>query len=201
MKKLALPVLFILIMLTLIGCSKSATETSRDSSPKTEQTESGVIVEKEIFDIKLNLPNSLFTGKNLETVKKDALAQGVHEVIINNDGSLTYIMSKGKYREMMDGIGKSINDSITEFLSKEENKNIFKEIVFNKDYSELNVKVDSGHYAPLDEIRIAGFKISSMVYQAFNGVDKSKMVIKTNIMDSSGAMIKTNIMDSSGTIK
>ena len=182
----------------MFGCSKSPTQASQDPVQKTEQTESKVIVEKEIFDVKLNLPASLFVGKDLESVKKDALAQGVHDVTINGDGSLTYIMSKSKYREMMDGIAKSINDNISEFLAKEENKSVFKEIVFNKDYSELTIKVDSGHYNPANEFSLVGFKISSMMYQAFNGVDKSRMVIKANIMDSNGTMIKTSTMDSNG---
>lgn len=189
MKKLAVSLLSILIVSTLLGCSKSVNEVS----PKTEQTDSKVVVvEKEIFDVKLNLPASLFTGKDLEAVKKDAIAQGVHDVILNGDGSLTYIMSKSKYREMMDGIAKSINDNITEFLAKEENKSVFKEVVFNKDYSELNVKVYKEKYSPFNGAGLIGFGISGMMYQIFNGVDKGKIAIKTNIMDSNGAMISTS---------
>jgi hypothetical protein len=175
----------------LFGCSKKATEA--DSTTKTEKADSKVVVvEKDVFDVKLNLPASLFEGKDLETVKKDAIAEGVYDVILNRDGSVTYIMSKGQYRKMMDGIAKSVNDNVTEFLSKEKNKEIFKEIVFNKDYSELNVKVYKERYSPFDGVGIIGIEISGMTYQIFNGVENDKISVKTNIMDSGGTIISTS---------
>ncbi|WP_308898457.1 hypothetical protein [Candidatus Desulfosporosinus nitrosoreducens] len=92
---------------------------------------------------------------------------------------------------MMDKMAASINDSITEFLAKDENKNVFKNISFNKDYSELNVKVDAEHYAPLNEISLIGLQLFGSIYQTFNGTEKK--AVKTNIINySNGTVIKTS---------
>jgi PBP1b-binding outer membrane lipoprotein LpoB len=154
--------LLIMALLLLVGCSSETTPaTSPQQSSSVEQAESdSVKVEREIFDVKLNLPASLFEGQDLEAVKKEALAEGVHEVTINADGSLTYIMSKSQYREMMDRMGESINDSITEFLASEDNKGVFKEIKFNKDYTLLTAKVDSALYTDFDQINL---RVSGLV--------------------------------------
>ena len=180
------------ILVLLTGCSKSTTE---KQSPKTEQTEQQELsVEKELFDVKLNLQASLFEGQDLEQVKKDALDEGVHEVNINGDGSLTYIMSKSQYRKMMNEIAKSIDDYTKEFLSNDENKSIFKDIAFSNDYTELNVKVDASQYNEMSDFSLIGLNFHGLMYQAFDGVDSSKLALKTNIINySSGEIIKTSV--------
>jgi hypothetical protein len=154
MRKVLVLVLCLSLVFGLIGCSGSpktdtpaTTQTEQTAQP--EQTESkGINVEKELFDVKLNLPASMFEGDDMEEVKKNALAKGIHEVTVIADGSVTYIMSISKHKEMMDGIKKQLADSVTEFLADEENTATFKDVTFNGDYTEMTVKVDKAQYAP-----------------------------------------------------
>ncbi|EHQ89394.1 hypothetical protein [Desulfosporosinus youngiae] len=185
MKKILIFVLTIFIASSLLGCSKT---NSAAGQPEEKQ-----VVEKELFDVKVNLPASLFKGKDFETIRKEALDKGVHDVVQNSDGTITYVMSKTQHREMMDDLAKSINDITTEFLAAEENKTIFKQIEFNKDYTEINVKVDPAQFTEWSQIGLIGFTFSGLMYQSFNGVEPGKITIKTNIIDNStGSVIKTS---------
>ncbi|HHY26351.1 MAG TPA: hypothetical protein GX523_06300, partial [Desulfitobacterium dehalogenans] len=188
MKKILVYVLTIFIASSLLGCSKTTADSNSEAGPEQKK-----VVEKELFDVKVNLPTSFFEGKDFEAIKNEALGKGVHDVVKNSDGTITYVMSKTQHREMMDDLAKSINDMTTEFLASEENKKIFKQIEFNKDYTEINVKVDSAQFTELIQISLLGFTLSSLMYQSFNGVEPGEIAVKTNIINNStGSIIKTS---------
>ncbi|HHU21888.1 MAG TPA: hypothetical protein GXZ52_00470 [Clostridiales bacterium] len=191
MKKIVAILLTFFLFFGLTGCGNSPKQAESDSTAQTEQTESPKIeVEKELFDVKLNLPASMFEGQDMETVKKDALAEGVHEVIVNDDGSVTYIMSKKQHRAMLEEIDKSISESVTEFLAEEENKAIYKAIEFNKDYTEMTAKVDPAQYVAFANLNLLGLEFSAVMYQMFSGIKDAK--VKVNIANhSTGEVVES----------
>ncbi|XCH79048.1 MAG: hypothetical protein WHF31_16260 [Candidatus Dehalobacter alkaniphilus] len=195
MKRIMPIMLCLSLVLGLTACGGgTSTQKSEETTVQTEQTvqsdNSKINVEKELFDVKLNLPASMFEGQDMEQVKKDALAEGVHEVTVNSDGSVTYIMSKSQHREMLNEIKKQIADSVTEFLADEENKATFKAVTFNGDYTEMTVKVDKSQYAAFSTLNLLGLEFTAVMYQVFNGVEDGKL--KVNMLDySTGEVVES----------
>ena len=78
-------------------------------------------------------------------------------------------MSKSKYKEMMKEMGDSVLSTIDEIVNSEDYTSI-KEISYNKDFTEFDVKVNRQQYEEgFDGFAIVGLVIVSTYYSAFEG--------------------------------
>jgi uncharacterized lipoprotein YehR (DUF1307 family) len=188
MRKLISMILITLLVLSLVACGNSEPKNTTPSEERPEQK--GIEVEKELFDVRLNLPASLFEDEDMGEVKKDAAEKGIHDVVVNEDGSVTYIMSKSQHRKLLEDLRKTLDENIAKMLSEDEG--IFKEISFNGDCTELTVKVDIENYTAFDNLSLLGHEFSGIMYQVFNAVPDVEQAVKTNIVDhQTGEVIDT----------
>ena len=126
-------------------------------------------VNKGILNVDVTLPASLFIDSTEEEIIAEAKENGVTETVVNEDGSVTYTMSKSKYEEMMKEIGDSIVSTIDEIVNSEDYTSI-KEISYNKDFTEFDVKVNRQQYEEgFDGFAIIGLVMVSTYYSAFEG--------------------------------
>ena len=58
---------------------------------------------------------------------------------LNEDGSVTYKMTKKQHKEMMDGVVESIESSLNEMVEGEDYS--FTEIKHNKDFTEFDITI------------------------------------------------------------
>src|SRR5690606_39103557 len=69
-------------------------------------------------DVEITLPASFFEGKDIDEMITEAKEEeGVKEVTKNDDGSITYKLTKERHKEMMDEMKKEIDTSIEEMKS------------------------------------------------------------------------------------
>ena len=94
MKKM-LVILIVSCLLLVSGCGSAPGE-DIDSRSTDESVEIG----KGLLDVTITLPASLVEEDNIEATIKEAKEKGVKEAVLNDDGSLTYKMSKSVYREL-----------------------------------------------------------------------------------------------------
>lgn len=138
--KLKLIVLFMVSALLISGCSsgKPAETTAPDSQPKeiTEETDDGIEVEKELFDVTITVPADFIGETTQEALDTDA-AEGGYKVTLNDDGSVTFVMTKSQHKEMMSGMAEGINEALEEMIGSEEYPN-FTGIEANSDFTALS---------------------------------------------------------------
>lgn len=184
----------LIVIIALSGCGKPAVINEAPPSvnaaanpvgqagiQKSEEPKGKSIeVDKGLLSVDVKLPASFFKGANIDEVISKAKADGVSEVIKNDDGSLTYKMNKATYANMMKKVEEA---AISTFEGVKNNKDLksFKDAAHNKTFSEYTITVDQQAYKnSFDGFAILGLYISSAYYQLFSGVDQNSL--KTTIL-------------------
>lgn len=169
----------LLVILTSCSANEQKNTASGDGKATQQTKEQAVEVDKGLLNVEVTIPASMFEGKDIDTVIADAKKDGVTEVTKNEDGSLTYKMSKSKHKEMMkemeEGILKAVED-----IKNDENFVSIKDITHDKSFSEFTLVVDKDAYEnSMDGFATLGLGLSGVMYQLFNGVnaDKNKVAI------------------------
>ena len=191
MKKLFL-VLTVLLLLIMSGCSDSGTpaEESNDSAGAGDTVE----VEKGLFDVTVTLPAAMIEADDIEATIAEAKEMGVKEVVVNDDGSLTYKMSKSTHGKMMRELREGFDEAAAEIINGEDFVSI-KEIKSNKDLTAITLIVEKEAYEnSLDGFASFGLALIAMYYQLFDGVQEGDISVTINIEDfNTGEVFNTII--------
>ncbi|WP_318509220.1 hypothetical protein [Bacillus sp. T3] len=183
MKKYLL-VLLTFVLLGLSACSsteKAASDKSSDDTKKEDKSEA-IQVDKGLLNVEITLPASMFEGEEAGNDIAKAEAKGV-KVTKNEDGSVTYKMSKLKHNEMMKEIEAELTKNITDMKNDEELASI-QDITYNKSFSEFTVTVDKPAYEnSFDGLMVFGLGVSGMYYQFFKGIDSEDVKVNISVID------------------
>lgn len=185
MKKFML-MMTVLSFTLLTGCSSSDTSNAadKDNTEETdqEQTNESVEVDKGLLNVEVTLPASMFEGEDVDASIAEVEKEGV-EATKNEDGSVTYKMSKSKHKEMMKELETGIIESIEDMKNNEDFVSI-QDISYNKSFSEFTMVVDQATYEnSMDSFAIFGLGLSGMYYQLFNGADENDYQVKIIVKD------------------
>ena len=175
-RKWILPFLLVLSVL-IAGCSQGQEKDSNNGG-----------------DVEVTIPAIFFEGQDIDSVISKAKNSGIKEVMKNDDGSLTYKMSKSEHKEMMKGLKEGILASVDEIKASEDFKSI-KDVTYNKSFSEFTLSVNKEEFEnSLDTMASLGLALTGMYYQLFNGVDEKDYKVKVIFKDdSNGDAINTII--------
>ncbi len=177
MKKMKL--LFLsLLSFSLIACS------SNDNDSKKERQNS-VEVDKGLLTVEVTIPASFYEGENVnvEEIITEAEKDGVKKVTKNEDGSLTYKMSKSQHKKMLKDMESEIQQTIKEIESNEDFTSI-DSIKSNQSYDEFTLSVNQSEYEnSMDGFATLGLAMQSMFYQLFSGVDEEDYQVTIHLMN------------------
>ncbi|WP_231593948.1 hypothetical protein [Cytobacillus firmus] len=113
----------------------------------------------------------------------EAEKEGI-KVTKNDDGSVTYKMSKAKHKEMMKEMQTELEKTIADTKNGEDFPSV-KEVTNNKDFSEFTLEVDREAFGnSFDGFAVFGLGLSGMFYQLFNGVDPEDYEVKILVKDT-----------------
>jgi CYTH domain-containing protein len=173
---------FISVLLLLVSCS--SVEKTDNSDEEGENTEDRQIeMEKGLLEVELTIPSQFVEGKKIDQLIASAKENGMSDVVKNQDGSLTYKMSKPQHNKMMKEFEMSLLDSIEEMKTSKEFSSI-KKITHNKSFSEFILEVDKKTFEnSFDIIAVFGLGISGMYYQLFHGADPDHYKVSIVIKD------------------
>lgn len=179
MKKLFKLFTITCLILSLFGCGNK--ETNND----------GVQVDKEIFDVTITIPASWYeetdeeiTQSKLDEQYKDS---GFKSVTLNDDGSVTMVMSKSQHKELMEELKKSIDESITELVNDENCS--YTEVKYNNNLSVFDVTLSTNEANFYDSMACLTLYFSGAMYNIFNGTETKDILI--NLYDVNGNLIDT----------
>ena len=141
MKKLLAAVLAALMAASLVSCEESpetqstSAETSTvssveassevssaESSDPSEETHSldelnGLDVEQELFDVKLTIPaDYVEEGTTQESLDAEAKEAGFQSATLNEDGTVTYVMTKSQHQKLMEDMKANLDQSLKEMV-------------------------------------------------------------------------------------
>lgn len=174
-----------LIMVLLTACSssnESSTTDKKSNEASTEEKNESVEVDKGLLSVEVTLPASMFEGEDIDTTISEVQEDGI-EVKKNEDGSLTYKMSKSKHREMVNEIETGIIESIEDMKNNEDFVSI-QDITYNDSFSEFTIIADKETYEnSMDSFVVFGLGLSGMYYQLFNGTDAEDYKVKIQVKD------------------
>lgn len=184
MKKLTYIFLLIsVIFLTACSANESANSENTAEQKQEQPKDSGVNVDKGLLNVEVTVPASFFEGADLDQVIADAKKEGAKEVTKNEDGSLTYKISKSDHNKMMDEMGTSITDSLEEMKTSGDYASI-KDITHNKKFTEFTLVVDKAAFEnSFDGFAVLGIGFQGALYQAFNGENADDYKVTVFVQD------------------
>lgn len=197
MKKILILPLTLLLSILLVACSQNKESESgkkSDSADKAaeETKDESVKVDKGLLNVEITIPASLFEGQDIDSTINEVKKEGVKEVIKNDDGSVTYKMSKSVHKEMMKEMEKSILDTIEEIKTSKDFASI-KDVTYNKSFTEFTITVNKEQFENgFDAMASMGLALKGMYYQLFSGIDSEKFKVTVIFKDdSNGEVINT----------
>lgn len=185
MKRIYLITLIFSMFVFLISCSSGEKGSNGHETNTSENSkkDDSISVDKNLLDVEVTLPASLFEGQDIDKVITEAEQDGIKEVIKNADGSLTYKMTKSKHKELINELESGIKKTIDE-LKRDKSLIVIQDITYNDNFSEFNMIVDvSSSENSMYGLAAIGLGISGMYYQVFNGVKDFKVTV--NIKNAS----------------
>lgn len=171
--------------LLMTGCMTSVDESSQDINKEGDKTEKhqtetdtsqpteekSIEVDKGLLDVKITLPKSMFDDADMDKTIEEAKAKGVKEVKVNDDGSVTYIMSKKTHKAMLDEFKDKLV-TIFDEAKGEEYESIL-DIEYNNDFSKVTLIVDKEKYQnSFDGFITMGIGLAGGMYQRYLGRDE-----------------------------
>ena len=179
MKKLL--IIFVSLFLILCGCSSKKDEESNNSE---------IEVEKELFNVTITIPSSFYESFDTEVTQEDLNEQysgdGYKSATLNDDGSVTIVMTKSQHKEMMEEIKNDVISSIQEIVDDEDYS--IEKIDYNKDFTEFTVTLNSEEVGMMGSFVVMALDIYGAMYNIFNGTDIDN--IKTVFKNLSGDVIE-----------
>lgn len=176
MKRILILSLFMLLAIFVSACNQEKAADDKSDASKKAKTEEktdekSIEVDKGLLNVEITLPASFFEDQDIETVISEAKEDGVKEVVKNDDGSLTYKMTKSKHKEMMEELKGSLLETVEDAKSNEDFASI-KDVTHNNSFSEFTLVVDQEKYEnSFDGFAALGLGISGMYYQLFDGAN------------------------------
>ena len=184
--------LLMLAMLLLAGCGaeQPANEKAKDGNqegPAAEESatdeDGAVVVDKGLLNVEVTIPASFFEGEDMDQVIKQAKEEGIGKASLNDDGSVTYKMSKAKHKELMKELSEELKKTIADFEGGEDFPSI-REISYDKEFETFTVTVDQEQFEnSLDGFSLFGLGLAGSYYQLFNGKDPENYRVTIELKD------------------
>lgn len=166
-----LVILLSFIVLAACGTNDESTKKEEEKATngeKTETSEDGASldVDKNLLSVEITVPANM-----VEDIA-DTVAQGEEEgfqVTENEDGSLTYKMSKARHKELMGELKANFQETLDEIASSEDFASI-EEIKANDDFTEFTMVVDKEKYEnSMDVFATIPLGMAGAIYMLFDG--------------------------------
>jgi len=191
-KRLFSLVLALAVSVSMIACGGSASGGGASSGGKAETTvsveekgtaENKLAVDDNLLTVDVTLGSAFFEDSTPEEIQAAAKENGFLGCKINDDGSVTYTMTKGKRKEFLENYEKSIEETLKGYIEGENAVDSFQEIQHNSDFSEFNVTMDSEKATVWDTLYCIPLYIAGAYYQIFAGKDPDQLDVIVNFID------------------
>ncbi len=141
-----------------------------------------------ILTVSITLPTDLVGDATTQEFLDANAGVNYQSAKLNEDGSVTYKMTKGQYHSMLESITKSIDDSFQELIDDNETYSIAG-IDHNDSYTVFEVMLDSDTVGLIDGFSVILFYMYGGMYGIFSGSNAENIIV--NFYGPSGNLIET----------
>ena len=186
MKKLLLLTLSLIILLVFAACGTNSETNSGAIEEVNDETQinTPIAADENLLTMDITMDASLFTDMTEEEIMTAATENGSLKCVINEDGSVTYTMTKAKYKEALSKMKTEIRDTTEGFCSGENKVASFVRIDVNDDCSQFDVYVDPDAYTMWDMMNAWAFELQGVYYQCFAGADIATVDVVVNFINN-----------------
>ena len=171
--------------------SSSQSETlSEDEQMQADMDELSAIgevsVENGLLTVSLTVPADL-----VGEVTQESLDQGAGDTYIsarlNEDGSVTYKMTKSQHAKMLDAMVESMDNSIQELVDSDDYT--FTSIKHNDDFTQFDITLSATEIGFAEAFSTIAFYMYGGIYGIFSGHKPENVIV--NFYDASGNLIES----------
>lgn len=167
-----------LMLLSLASCGndgkakeqpeESTTSDSESTGSEDAKEESGVEVDTGLFNVTITIPADFAGEMTQEELDQTVSEKGYKSATLNDDGSVTYVMTKAQHKEMMDEMKQTINDALKEMTTSGDYPTIVS-IEPNADFTDFIVTLSSNELGMAETFSAMALYLYGGMYNAFNG--------------------------------
>lgn len=204
--------LALLLVLSLTGCGSSEPQTSVTTQAATNSTTSTetttgfedleaigeLEVDQNLFTVEITVPaDFLGEGITQESLDADVAASNYISAKLNDDGSVTYVMTKAVHDEMMVGVRDNIQQALDEMVGSEEFPS-FTKVEANDDFTQFTVETTSTELGLVESFSVLGFYMFGGMYHAFNGTQVDDIAVTFINADTGDTVGEAHSSDMAG---
>lgn len=154
------------------GGAASTTAAGSDAAASTSASEDGLNVEKNLFSVTLTYPASMVDEGTTQDSLNDEIKDidGIKSATLNEDGSVTYIMTKAYHKQIVDDMAQTIDESMAEMVGSEDYPN-FTNVEANEDYTVFTVTTKSKALSLDESLSLLQFYTEGAFYSVVSGND------------------------------
>lgn len=152
------------------GGAASTTAAGSDAAASTSASEDGLNVEKNLFSVTLTYPASMVDEGTTQDSLNDEISgiDGIKSATLNEDGSVTYIMTKAYHKQIVDDMAQTIDESMAEMVGSEDYPN-FTNVEANEDYTVFTVTTKSKALSLDESLSLLQFYTEGAFYSVVSG--------------------------------
>ncbi|MCF0259845.1 MAG: hypothetical protein HUJ54_08295 [Erysipelotrichaceae bacterium] len=185
MKKSGIIIICLLLSAGTAACSGPAAA-NKSSAAEQSSEENGETVT-------VTLPAFLVQGQKEEDLKAAAQKEGYDSCVLNEDGTVTYVMTAQVNRQMTEKLQKSFVSSVENMMKSKDVPQSYDSVTYNDTGSKIDIQINPSLYKEGDTGYAAGLFIPGLYWQCFNGTDaKSADVLINFINKNTGEMIESS---------
>lgn len=154
------------------GGAASTTAAGQDTAVSASSSEDGLNVEKNLFSVTLTYPASMVDEGTTQDSLNDEIKgiDGIKSATLNEDGSVTYIMTKAYHKQIVDDMAQTIDESMAEMVGSEDYPN-FTNVEANEDYTVFTVTTKSKALSLDESLSLLQFYTEGAFYSVVSGND------------------------------
>ena len=146
-----------------------------------------VQVENGVMTVSLNVPADLAKNIRQETIDAGIGTQ-YQAAFRNQDGSITYKMTKEQHQAMLEQLAVSFDNSLQEMIDDE--KYTISNITRNNDFTVFDISLDGAEPSVSDSFAAFSLYMYGELYGVFNGKRPEHVIV--NYLDSNGNLIDSD---------
>lgn len=178
-------------ILLLIACLLLSM-TACGSTNKSDEEKAAVEVENKLLNKEITISKNFLDLAEVkdpqESIDSLVSEKKIKSGKVNEDGSITYIMSAAQHKKYMEDLKENIESSNQELI--QDTSNSITDIKMNDPISVFDVYVDPNSYNDFESFMALGFYIQGGFYRMFNG-DKDPYVTVNFINKDTGDILNT----------
>lgn len=182
-------IILVLSLLVISACSdanevnNNDENTSQDDVQEQEEDEDAIEVDKGLLNVEITLPEMFFEDENMDEMIEEAKEEGIKDVTQNEDGTVTFKMSKKDHKEMLRELEENVKETVEDIKNDEEFASIV-DVTYNKSFTEFTIIADrEGFENSFDGFAILGVGMSGTFYQLFSGEDMQTSEVTVFVED------------------